>query len=181
MRDNAVEKVKTRLRELLFFNLLDVPLAGQLDPRRLGRVDRDYYVFILQARRYLYGDLSEKGLRRLQAKGSPLRRFKGLMSFYPLVDDTPILAELDGWLASQAWLTMHRRAEILQGQGFTTLPPPHGLALADLVRYRRVSETTGGEIDMRLPSFRRIANVVAQASRLHGPNLVGQGGQPYSY
>jgi len=181
MRDTAVRKVKERLRELLFFNLLDAPLAGHLNSRQLGRVDRDYYVFILQARRYLYGDLSEKGLRRLRAKGSPLRRFKGLMAFYPLIDDTQVLADLDSWLASQAWLTLRRRAEILRKQGFTTLPPPHGLSLNDLIKYRRKSKTTGGEIDMRLPSFRRIANVVSQASRLHGPNIVGQGGQPYSY
>jgi hypothetical protein len=181
MRDAAVEKVKARLGELLFFNLLDVPLAGQIDPARLGKVDRDYYVFILQARRYLYGDLSEKALRRLQAKGSPPRRFKGLMSFYPLVDDTKVLAELDAWLASQAWLTLRRRADLLRSQGFASLPPPHDLNLEHLVRYRRTSETTGGETDLRLPSFRRIANVVAQASRLHGPNRIGQGGQPYNY
>jgi RNA-directed DNA polymerase len=182
MRQAAIDRTKTRLQELLFFNLLREPLANQVKPTQLaGKVDRDYYVFLLQARRYLYGDLSEKALRRLQGKGSPPKRFKGLMSFYPLVDDTEILAQCDAWLASQAWLTMHHRARLLRNQGYTALPPPHDLPLDEFIRYRRMSRTTGGELDLRLPSFRRIANVVTQAARLHGPNLVGRGGQPYNY
>jgi hypothetical protein len=182
MRDAAMEKAKSRLRELLYFNLLHDLLADQIEPSRLaGKVDRDYYVFLLQARRYLYGDLSEKALRRLHAKGSAPRRFKGLMSFYPLVDDSGRLAELDAWLASQAWLTMRRRAQLLRNRGYPDLPPPHDLPLPEFVRYRRTSTTTGEETDLRLPSFRRIANVVTRAARLHGPNRVAQRDQPYNY
>lgn len=182
MSQGAREKAKNHLRELLYFNLLLEPLSGQVEPARLhGRVDKDYYVFLLQARRYLYGDLSEKALRRLQARGSPAKRFKGLMSFYPLIDDTEVLVELDAWLASQAWLTMRRRARLLRKHGYINLPPPHDLPLDEFIRYRRTSRTTGGETDLRLPSFRRIANVVTSAARLHGPNVVGQGGKRYSY
>lgn len=181
MKDTAVERVKDHMRQLLFTNLLAEPLKGNQNPKRLGKVDADYYVFILQARRYLYGDLSETDLRRYKAKGVPGIRFKGLMSFYPLIDDTPALASLDGWLASQSWLALRKRGHLLTAQGFASLPPPHGLAISDLAHYRRKSATTGQVFDLTLPSFRRIASIVRLAARQHGPNAIGRLGNPYAY
>ena len=103
------------------------------------------------------------------------------MSFYPLIDDSRSLVELDSWLARQAWLHMRKRAQLLHAQGVASLPPPHNLPLEELVRYRRRSDTTGEWYDLTLPSFRRIANVVRSAARQHGPNRVGQMGDPYSF
>jgi hypothetical protein len=181
MRDSTVNRVKSHLLDLLYYNLLHAPLRGTQDPTRLtGRVDRDYVVFIWQARRYLYGDLSEVDLRRYQAKGVPMRRFKGLMSYFPLLDDSPSLRALDAWLATQTELAMRKRARILAASGLPT-PPPLQLPRQALMDYQRTSNTTGGTLDLRLPSFRRISNVVRHSARQYGPNRVGRGRSPYAY
>ncbi len=175
MRDAAVAKVKRRLLELLYFNLLYEPERGTQQAHRLaGQIDRDYVVFIWQARRFLYGDLSEVELRRFQGDDVPLRRFKGLMAYYPLIDDTPTLRELDAWLATTTWLTLRKRAKLLATANFKALPAPHGLTRNALIRYRRKSRSTGGVLDLRIPSFRRMASVMRRAAKQHGPNQAGR-------
>jgi hypothetical protein len=166
----------------MFTNLLLPVLDGSIEPSRLaGTIDKDYIVFIWQARRFLYGDLSERELRRYQARGAPLRRFKGVMAYYPLIDDTGMLADLDRWLAAEVWLTMRRRQRQLTAMGIAPLPAPLGLSRRVLIRYQGVSSTTGQPVDLRLPSFRRVANVIRSAAKAYGPNTVGQGASAYAY
>jgi len=130
VKSATVERAKARIRELIYFNLLDAAKKGTVEPGRLGgRVDKDYVVYIWQVRRFLYGDLSERDLRRYHSRGAPMRRFKGFMSYYPLADDTDQLRELDAWLAQETWLAMRRRAQLLRSAGATVLPPPHDLPL----------------------------------------------------
>lgn len=182
MKGLTVQRAKDRIRELLYFNLLESAYQGTVAPSRLsGTVDSDYVVFIWQLRRYLYGDLSERDLRRYQSRGVPMRRFKGLMSYYPLIDDTEQLVDLDRWLARETWLTMRRRSQLLRASGSSVLPPPHDLPLQELIRFRGHSSRTGDPIDLQLPSFRRIANIIRAAAVLHGPNRVGQSSRPYDY
>jgi hypothetical protein len=181
MRDVAVARVKRRLLELLYFNLLYEPERGTQEPSRLaGPVDKDYVVFIWQARRFLYGDLSEVELRRFQSDDVPIRRFKGLMAYYPLIDDTNTLRELDAWLAASTWLALRKRARLLSALNVASLPAPHGLARNALVRYRRKSRSTGGVLDLRIPSFRRMAGVMRRAAQQHGPNQAGRKAE-YAY
>jgi RNA-directed DNA polymerase len=182
MKRDAERRIKDRLRELMYTNLLMHVQDGSINPSRLaGRVDKDYVVFIWQARRFLYGDLSEQELRRFQGRGTPMRRFKGVMSYYPLVDDGERLLHLDQWLSTEVWLTMRRRHMLLAAAGHTSLPPPLGLTRRDLLSYQRRSTTTGGVLDLRLPSFRPIANVVRAAAIAHGPNRVGRSPSSYDY
>jgi len=182
IKAETVMRIKKRLAELLYFNLVREPLRGTQDLGRLdGRVDRDYVVFIWQARRFLYGDLSEVELRRFQVDDVPLRRFKGMMSFYPLIDDTDALRDLDSWLASRTWMALRRRGLLLRKMGLTVLPPPHGMPANRLIKYRRRSATTGGTLDLRMPSLGRIATLLRRASAIHGPNQIGRVRQYGSY
>lgn len=179
IKESTVAKVKDRLKVLMFENLLRAPMEGNFEPNQLGKVDRDYVTFIWQARRYLYGDLSETELRRYLNGGVRMRRFKGFMAFYPLVTDWDQLLELDRWLATEAWLAMRKRGRILRSQGHVSLPPPHGLDRQSLIRFQRKSASTGGTLDLRIPSFLRIASAITKAAKVHGPNQIGQGGAAY--
>jgi hypothetical protein len=181
MKSSTVDRIKDHVGRLIYFNLIHEPANRRQNPARLGRVDRDYVTLIWQIRRYMYGDLSEKELRAFDKRGTPLRKFKGLMSYYPLVDDTPQLRGLDAWLLTQIWLGLRKRGQLLQVGGITSLPPPHGLSRAELAKYQYRSRTTGGLLDLRVPSFRRIASVVRRAARRYGPNAVGQAPIPYGY
>lgn len=181
IKAKSVDKICDHLERLLYWNLLHEPLHGTQDLGQLkASVDRDYYTFLSQARRYLYGDLSERAVQRFQRGDIPLRRFKGVMAAYPLIDDTPQLVELDGWLATRTYLTLRRRAALLAAAGAAPLPTPHGLSKAEFLRASAVSATTKEKIDLRLPSFRRIARVVRRAAAMHGAGAVGKS-HPYGY
>jgi RNA-directed DNA polymerase len=181
IKSAVVGRIRQHIEDLLYHNLLVEPVNGTQARGRLGRVDRDYVTFIWQLRRYLYGDLNEREVRKYEARGTRLRRFRGVMSYYPLLDDTEVLAELDRWLATAAWLTMRRRASLLKASGYASLPPPHDLSRDELIHFTRRSGTTGGILDLRMPSFRRISRVIRRAATTFGPNAVGQGSSPYDY
>jgi hypothetical protein len=174
MKDRVVLRIKERINQLLYFNLIREPQAGTQDVVRLGKVDRDYVVYVWQVRRYLYGDISERRLRRFQTKGVPRRRFRGVMSFFPLLEDHEQLRELDAWLVCSTCMALRKRGALLQRLGHTTLPDPHGLMCDSLASYIRKSQTTGGTLDLRLPSFQRIASVIRQAATQHGTNSIAR-------
>jgi RNA-directed DNA polymerase len=127
-------------------------------------MDKDYAMLIARIRRYLYGDLSERELRRYAAHGSPLRRFKGVMAAFPMVDDDDALRQLDAWILTTVWLGLRKRGRLLTQQGYRHLPPPHNLSRAQLRALRLTSPGTGETVDLRVPSVRRIAKVVDLAS-----------------
>jgi len=181
IKPSGIARIKQRLTSLIYWTLIHEPLHGTQDWSRLSpNVDRDYVSLLWRIRRYLYGDLSEKAVRRYQRGDTPLRRFRGVMSAYPLIDDTDDLKALDSWLASQLWLALRRRSQLLTASRRVVLPPPHGLSRTDLLSLSTLGLTTGDSIDLRVPSVRRIANIITRAAALYGPSVVGRA-DPYDY
>jgi RNA-directed DNA polymerase len=68
--------------------------------------------------------------------------------------------------------SLRKRAAILTAAGHLALPAPHGIHESDLPGFRGKS-SKGADLDLRLPSFVRIAKLLRQASRTHGPNAIG--------
>ena len=176
LKDSALQKIRRRIDQLIYWGLLHEPLNGTQDGKRFqGNVDRDYVSVIWRIRRYLYGDLSEKAVKRYQRQEAPLRRFRGVMSAYPLIDDDDELRNLDEWLLTSIFLAMRKRTRLLCSQGFDPdLPPPHNLSRDSLIRLSTTSTTTGERIDLYVPSARRIAAVIRSAATQYGPSVVGR-------
>lgn len=171
----GVDRMRHRVDHLIFNSLLREPILGTQNPARLPvHVDRDYVSAIARLRRYLYGDLSEKALRQYQSRGAPLRRFKGVMSAYPLLDDTDSLSDLDEWILDRLWLAVRKRGRLLTIPTIAVLPIPHGLSRSSLRNLSTNSATTGERIDLTVPSVRRIAKVIADAAARYGPVIVGK-------
>lgn len=171
----GIERLRRHVDQLIYNTLIREPQAGSQSPARLGsHVDNDYVVAIARLRRYLYGDLSEKALRRYQTRGAPLRRFKGLMSAYPLVDDLKDLEALDNWILDRLWLAVRKRGRLLNAAGLTDLPAPHGLERSELRNLWVESSRTGERIKLAVPSVKRIAQVINDAALRYGPATVGQ-------
>ena len=122
MRDSLVSKAKLRLSRLIFSNLLQEPLQGRVNHSRLIGLDKDYVVLISQIRRYLYGGLREKQVRMYLTRTVPRIHYRGFMSFFPVVDNDELLKNLDGWLVSNIYLALRRRAKLLQNLGVSPLP-----------------------------------------------------------
>lgn len=171
MKDASVDRIKHRVGELIFTNLLLEPLNGTQERSRLSDVDKDYATLIWQLRRYLYGPLTEKDIRRFQTGAIPPMSFEGVMSFFPLIDDEGSLRELDEWIAARIWLALRKRARLLRAAGLNT-PHPHALQKAQLVSFTSTSSRTGDLVDLRVPSVRKIARVIRLAVSTHGLGVV---------
>lgn len=174
IKESLIKKIKMRVQKLTYYNLVRAPKLGVQDLSRLGRVDKDYVTFIWQLRRYMYGDVSERAIRRFGVRGVPAKRFRGVMSYFPFVDARDQLEELDRWLVSQTFLALKRREHLLRAAGVSSLPDPHGLRCDQLARFTRRSATTGGVLDLRIPSFRRMQELVAGGARIHGASKVAR-------
>lgn len=175
IKDSVVDRLKARVNKLLYFHLLRAPMRRTQDATRLTTIDRDYVTFIWQLRRHLYGGMSEARLRRFQRRGPPATRFRGFMSFFPLVDDEDQLKAVDHWIRAQVHLALRKRTALLKASGLAVLPLPHGLSSGDLRDLFHQSGTTGGKVDLRLPSVLRIGRVLRSAARRHGVGKVVRG------
>ncbi|MEU0620781.1 reverse transcriptase domain-containing protein [Streptomyces rubiginosohelvolus] len=181
MRASAVARIKRRISYLIWVNLLEPLTSGETSLSRLTpKIDRDYQVMLWQIRRYLYGDLSEKKLRRLMSGRARRIHFPGVMAYFPLVSDISQLKELDGWMAHTIWTSLNKRRRILMARGIQDFPIPHGLSESQLLKARTRSKD-GSEIDLRMPSFVRIGTCIHQAATAHGPNAVGRKSGPLHY
>ncbi|MFT3924594.1 MAG: reverse transcriptase domain-containing protein [Myxococcales bacterium] len=168
---NNVEGIKKRIAEIVFRNLLEFPSNGILNAARVDPpIDRDYYVMILQIRRYLYGDVSELQLRRFFNRTSARIRFRGLMSFYPLVDHFDQLKALDGWMVHTIATTLKLRGDYFVKAG-VQLPRPHGLSRGELLTFQGRS-TKDTPLDLRIPSFVRMARLMQRVTKLRGANAI---------
>jgi len=183
LRASFIERAKDRISYLAYANLLQPLRHGHFVPQRFRPpFDRDYYVMVLQIRRYLYGDLNESRLRRFLAGMVPRMHFKGLLSACPLVDDVALLKELDGWMLQTVHQCLAARSRLLAARGFSRLPLPHSLPPKRLLTFRTRS-TSGAPLDLRLPSFVRMGSTLLKAARVHGPSSVARPvrGSGYGY
>ena len=172
IRDAKVKDIKKKISFLIYKNLLQEPKRNFFNSdRMLGPIDRDYPVAIYQLRRYLYGGLSESMLRRYLVRQIPMLRFKGLMSFYPIVDDEDLLRELDGWMLSVMLRALKLRAQMWTNYFPGALPTPHNCSRAQLLQLRH-NPGSGHLQDLRFPSFLRISKLLRRASTTYGPSMV---------
>lgn len=180
MKDASVGRIKKRVIELIYNNLILEPERGTQSSDRFTHIDRDYVTLIWQLRRYLYGPLTEKDIRHFQNGTIPPMSFEGVMSFFPLLNDDKQLQKLDEWLAARIWLAMRKRTRLLRFNGLPT-PMPHGLPKAELIGFVTHSARTGSEIDLRIPSVRKMSKVIRLAVSTHGLGVVSGQSPLYLY
>jgi hypothetical protein len=173
IRKTSIDRIKQHIAHLIYTNLLEAPMSGSIIPERFEPyVDRDYVVLIRQLRRYLYGDLTEDKLRQYQRRVVPRIHYKGIMAFYPVIDRVDDLKALDGWLLHTISTTLRRRAAILHETGHAELPIPHGLSDRQLLNLHGKTKE-GKDLDLQVPSFVRISEMLRRAAVTHGPNAIG--------
>ena len=178
LSSEAQARIKQRCLSLIYDNLLREPLAGNQNMARITNdLDNDYVALLAQLRRYLYGDLSEKKVKSFQRGHIPYHHFTGVMSAYPLIDDSNSLQALDGWLLYSIHQAMAKRTALLQAKGVlstTSVPIPHGVTASGLLDLAHpLSRSSGHSIDISVPSVRRIASVMRRAATAYGAGAVG--------
>lgn len=155
IKDSSRKKIQKQISYLLYRNLIQ-PLKG---PELRGLVipsnDKDEALLtaILQIRRYLYGGLTSQQLRNYLAGRTKRIYFKGVMSFYPLVNDEMQLRKLDGWLVSTIYRSIQLRGKLLTGWGYDRSHIfPFNVQLEEIpTRFR--SQRVYGRALLEIPSF----------------------------
>lgn len=157
--DHVHARIIRKMSRLIQVYLIHYPNKYGFNPKRC-RVSRKPYDWdllglILELRGYLYGGLEEAEISSFLSGGRKLRKMRGLMGFYALLDDPETLKSLDSWLAINVRLAMRKRSRILKSKYGRKglLPSTEELILGD---WLDKSAWTGTDCpDPRLPSFVR--------------------------
>ncbi len=158
MPDRTAQRIRaraSRLINLYLIQYLDIGFNVNRASIAPYAFDWDLLGLIYEVRRSLYGGLSESELEGFIQKGKKLRKMKGLMGFYSLLEDSHSLKELDGWLLSTIRRAMKERNIILQSKYGMQCPTPSNKELAtgtwlDLKSWRGESPP-----EVRVPSLVR--------------------------
>lgn len=154
----AIDRIKRRISRLIDLYLIYYINNVGFSHYRVNaakKFDWDLLGVISEIRNYLYGGLSEMELSDMLANGKKLKKMRGLMSFYALLDDDKPLKHLDGWLVNSIRRALKKRHLILHSKyGTSGLNP----SARDLIIGTWIDpDSWDGDIkpDFKLPSFRR--------------------------
>jgi len=173
----AVERIKKKISTIIHRHLLLYPKRKQFNPERIesSGLDWDIVTCVNEIRRYLYGRVTERTVSDCLAdKSKPLTLTKGLLSFYPLIDQPGPLQELDGWLLdvihrgqiarnklvknSKVKARIYTRQELLSGKWYRRKKPP---------------------VETRLPSFFRGWLYIRKCLQVYGLMIFRSADYPY--
>lgn len=162
VRDKAVQRIKKQVSYLLYRNLIhplkERPLRGLVIPAN----DRDPALLaaLMQIRRYLYGGLLHRDIVDYLKGRKKTLHFKGVMSFYPLLNDLEQLRALDGWLVSAIARSVQARAKLLLGHGFDRRDSfPFNVPRQKILEKFRRKRVDGKRL-LEVPSFQLIYRAI---------------------
>ena len=155
VKDDSLKKIKKQISYLLYRNLIQ-PLRGNvLRGLIIPANDEDPALLtaMLQIRRYMYGGLSGQHIRNYLSGRTRRIYFKGIMSFYPLVNDEEQLKALDGWLSSTIFRSLKLRSKLLKKWGYDRSGRfPFNVPRKEIVTQFRVKKISGNSL-LEVPSF----------------------------
>lgn len=157
-RDKTIQRIKKQVSYLLYRNLVQplksAPLKGLIIPA--NNRDKALLTAMMQIRRYLYGGLLHRDMVAYVKGRRKTLHFKGVMSFYPLLDDVEQLRALDGWLLSAIDRCVQARSRHLLSHGFDRRHSfPFNVQRKDiLAKYRR--RLVAGKPLLEVPSFKLV-------------------------
>jgi RNA-directed DNA polymerase len=113
----AVKRIKKRISTIIHKHLLLYPSRKQFNMERIkpNGLDWDMVTCIIEIRHYLYGHVTEQTVSDcLSDKSKPLTLTRGLLSYYPLIDQPEIFQKLDGWLLNVIHRAQVKRKKLLR-------------------------------------------------------------------
>ena len=165
IKSTAVRKIKKQISYLLYRNLIQPyissPVKGQIVPNR--GVDASFVTAMMQVRRYLYGGLNEVAIKRYLRGELSRIQFKGVMSYYPLVNDGDQLEELDKWLVCTILKILRKREKLLKSLALikpTYIDFPFNLNHENVIEACRMHLYKGKVGLTQIPSFLRIHKAI---------------------
>lgn len=158
VRNKTIQRIKKQVSYLLYRNLVQPlktkPLKGLVIPA--NNRDKALLTAMMQIRRYLYGGLLHRDMVAYIKGRRKALHFKGVMSFYPLLNDVEQLRALDGWLLSVIGRCVQARSKLLLSHGFDRRHSfPFNVEREDILsKYR--GKLIAGKPLLEVPSFQLI-------------------------
>lgn len=164
IKDNSIKKIKSQISYLLYHNLIQPIKVSPIHTRNvpIGGLDKNFLSAIMEIRRYLYGNLTEITLKKYLNGTYKVLTFKGIMSFYPLINDTKQLLELDKWLVCTIMNILKLRKNILLASvgNFDPNQFPFNANKTKLINDCKTIAIKNRKGLMEIPSFLRIYNAM---------------------
>lgn len=115
IKDSSVKKIKREISYILYKHLIQPLKSLPLRALKIPSNDKDdaFLSAICEIRRYMYGNLSEDMISAYLNGRSNRIFFKGIMSFYPLINDEIQMKSLDGWLVNAIFKAIRCRSALL--------------------------------------------------------------------
>jgi hypothetical protein len=153
MSTRGIKRVKRRISKIAYIHLLhNLRKRALFNRDRVGDefYDWDLVTCVNEIKRYLYGGLQEEQLKRFVEENVRINRFRGLMSFYPLVTSVEQFRELDGWLIDIVLRALKERYRILKEKWGIDQSL---LTKDDLINGTWYQYQRGIRLETRVPSF----------------------------
>lgn len=163
IKEEKISEIKQQISYILYRNLIQPIKPAVFRALTIPNNDQDpaFVTAIMQVRRYLYGNLNDQIIRLFLLGHYKRLKFKGLMSFYPLLSDEKQLIELDGWLVSTILHAVKLRGKILSSRGHRVNHQfPFNLNKENILeecRKKRVNNKVGL---IQIPSFLRVYRAI---------------------
>ncbi len=151
----SVNKIKRQITYILYKHLIQPLRGSKLVALRIPANDKDVHLLsaILEIRRYLYGNLTDQMIASYLNGSSNRIFFKGVMSFYPLINNEDQLKELDGWLITAIFKALRIRSKLLKKWKFNRDNNfPFNVAHKDLATEFKGRRIKGKKL-LQIPSF----------------------------
>lgn len=175
IKPSSINKIKAKISYILYRNLIQ-PLTGTtLQSVKIpsNGEDNDFVTAIMQIRRYLYGNLSEHMLKNYLNGAYKRLSFRGVMSFYPLIDNEEQMKELDRWLLSTILNALKKRDKLLKKHGhFRSYQFPFNLDKKSLLRECKRKRVNNKKGLIEIPSFTRIFRAIKEEVVIKGIDKV---------
>ena len=171
--EKSVSHIKKEISYIIYENLLQAPKRGVFNSSRLKLLDSDYVTALAQVRRYLYGGLDDIRLRHFRLGVIRQLRFRGVMSYYPLVNDDDQLRKLDGWLIHTFMQALKLREKMWRQTNGLSLPGPANNWIDNITRFKKwIHPKSKKAYDLRIPSFLQINRALRIGLKRGGINSV---------
>lgn len=162
IKQESLIKIKRQISFILYKHLIQPLNSIPLRAVKIPANDEDEALLsaICEIRRYLYGDLNEEMIRSYLSGRSSRIYFKGIMSFYPIINNVEQMKSMDGWLVNEIYKAVQKRSRQLTNH---SMPRSHSLPFSasrkELVGYCD-SQLIHGKKLMKIPSFMTIYNAM---------------------
>lgn len=183
IKEDSARKIKKQIGYILYKNLIKPVKAYKLKSIIVPSNNEDpaFVTAMMQIRRYLYGNLSEEKLNGYLNGKYKRMRFKGIMSFYPLIDDEKQLKELDGWLVSTIYNSLKLREKLFHSKGLLSISNnfPFNLTYENILQKCRTMQYKGRHGLYSIPSFLRIYSAIKKGIWQNGIEVTMNGKSNY--